>query len=671
MSKQKSPSLENRIRSAISLYESGKTNKAEKILAECIIESPMEFDALRVLGFIAGQQGRYEASAGYLQRAVDIQPSFIEGWYYLGKCFEHLKNLNAAVSAFDRAIQLFPNFFEAHHDRGLACFNLRRYDDAIASFHIACTLMPNSSEAWMNLGVVFNEKRNHVSAIECYERVVALSPKNFVALAALGNAYAARSLYPQAIKMYERILIEKPNTELVRGFIFNAKLFLADWSTYEADRKMLIEQCRGGLPCISPFNAAAVIDSPELQLHIAQRFGTPYHQAAIAQRPRARAHDKIVVAYLSADYHAHATAVLMLDILKNHDHNKFHIIGISFGPDIVSDTTKEIRASFDQFIDIREKTDFEAATLLRDLEVDIAVDLKGYTFGSRPGILAYRPAPVQVNYLGYPGTMGVNFIDYLIADRFVVPQVDDAFYSEAIVTLPGSYQPNGRNRAASKIVPRRQDHGLPESGIVFCSFNSPYKNNPTMFGVWMDLLKRVENSVLWLLSASTIFDGNIRAEAARRGVAPERIVFAKQLPLVEHFARLPLADIFLDSLPYGAHTTASDALWANVPVVTCVGRAFPGRVGQSILEALEMPELVTHSLPEYADLACKLATDGEMLRAIRKKIAGKIDTARLFDAGRYTRELEYAFTEMLKIHAAGEAPAKIVVPDLSVPSSTA
>jgi protein O-GlcNAc transferase len=666
MSKQKSPSLENRIRSAITLYESGKTNKAEKILAECIIESPMEFDALRILGFIAGQQGRYEASAGYLQRAVDIQPSFIEGWYYLGKCHEHLKNLREAVSAFDRAIQLFPNFFEAHHDRGLACFNLKRYDDAIASFNIACSLMPNSSEAWMNLGVVFSEKRNHIGAIECYERVVALAPENVVALAALGKAYSSSALYREAVRVYERLLIEKPNAELARGFIFNAKLFLADWSSYEIDRKILNEQSRGGVLCISPFIAAVAVDSPELQLLIAQRFGMPYHQAANAQRPRQTAHDKIVIAYLSADYHAHATAILMLDILKNHDRDKFQIIGISFGPDKASDTTKEIRASFDRFIDVREMTDFEAATLLRDLEVDIAVDLKGYTFNSRPGILAYRPAPIQVNYLGYPGTMGVNYIDYLIADKFVVPEADEAFYSEAIVTLPGTYQPNGRNRPAAQTAPARQDHGLPESGIVFCSFNSPYKNNPTMFDVWMDLLKRVENSVLWLLSASTIFEENIRAEAARRGVAPERIVFAKQAPMGEHLARLSLADIFLDSLPYGAHTTASDALWANVPVVTCVGNAFPGRVGQSILEALEMPELVTHSLPEYFDLAVKLATDEDMLRETRRKIAGKVKTSRLFDARRYARELEYAFTEMTRIHASGQAPTKIVVPNLSI-----
>lgn len=663
MATQKTAPLADRIHSAIMLYESGKTNKAERILADCVAESPMEFEALRILGFIAGQQGRYEISKEYLQRAVDIRPSFVEGWYYLGKCFEHLKNPEEAISVFDKAIQLFPRFFEAHHDRGLACFHLKRYEQAIASFNIACSLMPDSAEAWMNLGVALVETRNFSSAIECYERVVALSPKNTAALVALGKAYSKQSLHHEAIRVYELLLKEKPDADLVRGFIFNAKLFLADWSSYETDRKILIDESLKGLPCMSPFVAAAAVDSPELQLQIAKQFGAPYRRAAIERLSHAGAHDKIVVAYLSADYHAHATAVLMLEILKNHNRSQFHIVGISFGPDKFSDLTKEIRASFDRFIDVREKPDHETAMLLRDLEVDIAVDLKGYTFDSRPGILAYRPAPIQVNYLGYPGTMGVDYIDYLIADKFVVPEKDEAFYSEAIVTLPGSYQPNGRNRPISEELHSRRSHGLPESGIVFCSFNSPYKNNPAMFDVWANLLKRVEGSVLWLLSASTIFEENIKAEACRRDVASERIVFAKQVPLQEHLARLSLADIFLDSLPYGAHTTASDALWAHVPVVTCVGSAFPGRVGQSILEALEMPELVTHSLSEYFDLACRLATDKEMLAKTREKIAGKAKSSRLFDAERYTRELEYAYAEMMRIHSSGAAPQKIVVPD--------
>ncbi|RXZ36522.1 tetratricopeptide repeat protein [Oxalobacteraceae bacterium CAVE-383] len=664
MSKQKPVPTVASVRSAAELYESGKLNKAKRILLQCLEESPQEFEALRLLGFIAGRQNEYASSAQYLQRAVEIRPTFTEGWYYLGKCFEQLKKLENAVVAYDKAIQLYPDFFEAHHDRGHACFNLRRFDDAISSLAVACKLLPASADSWLYLGAAYGEKNNHAAAIECLERVLILSPQNLIALGSLANAYAALSMHVEAVRVYEKMLVVNPDEKLVRGYIFYIKMYLADWSDYEAEKQFFTDEAGHGAPRITPFIAAAISDSPKLQLQIASRHGAAFRQKPIEKRQHDKPHDKIRLAYLSSDYHAHATSVLMLDILKNHDRDKFEVMGISFGLDQFSDLTKDIRSSFDQFIDVKGKTNHEAAALLRDLEIDIAVDLKGYTFNARPEILAYRPAPIQVNYLGYPGTMGVDFIDYLIADKFVIPEDEQAFYSESIVTLPGSYQPNGRNRPASATATNRKAHGLPESGIVFCSFNSPYKNNPATFDLWMALLRKVENSVLWLLSESKQFEANLCAEAASRGIDSSRLVFAGKVRFDAHLARFSLADIFLDSLPYGAHTTASDALWANVPVVTCVGSTFPGRVGQSVLEALEMPELITHSLPEYFDLAYELATDPEMLRDIREKIAGKVKTSRLFDARRYTKELEQAYSEMVKIHQAGNSPRNIIVPDL-------
>jgi protein O-GlcNAc transferase len=665
MSTQKALSVDLKVRSGIELYESGKTNKAKRILVQCLEESPANFDALRILGFIAGQQNEYEIAAQYFQRAVDIQPTFVEGWYYLGKSFEQLGKPDYALSSFERAIQIFPNFFEAHHDRGLVQYRLKRYDDAIASFNIARSLSATSPEVWQNLGAVYVDKKNYRSAIECYERVVALVPTNFTALVALANTYSIMFLHQKAAQVYEKIFALKPDSEMVRGYIFNAKLFIAEWSNYEADKKMMIDETRAGMLCVSPFTAAAVFDSPELMLRVAKEFGRLCLRPPIGKHSETGARDKIVLAYLSADYYAHATSVLMLDVFKNHDRSKFEVIAISFGPVMISDATKEIRAAFDQFIDVKAMSDFEVARLLSDLNVDIAIDLKGYTFDSRPGILAYRPAPIQVNYLGYPGTMGVEYIDYLIADKFVIPASEDIHYAESIVTLPGCYQANGRNRPVVQTLALRADHGLPETAIVFCSFNSPYKHTPAMFDVWMNILKRIDKGVLWLLSGSPGFEENIRAEAIKRGVDANRIIFAEHVPLVEHLARLPLADLFLDSLPYGAHTTASDALWANVPVVTCVGRAFPGRVGQSVLEAMEMPELIAHSLPEYFDLACGLAGNEILRNETRKKIAGKVKTSRLFDAKRFTKELECAYAEMEQIRRAGKSPRKIVIPELN------
>jgi protein O-GlcNAc transferase len=270
-----------------------------------------------------------------------------------------------------------------------------------------------------------------------------------------------------------------------------------------------------------------------------------------------------------------------------------------------------------------------------------------------------------VNYLGYPGTLGADYIDYLIADRFVIPEDSEQFYAEHIVVLPDSYQPNGKNRTPAQIAVTRADVGLPENGFVFCSFNNTQKNNPRMLDIWTELLKQVDNSVLWMMSTSDLFEANILSEVKKRGIAPHRIVFAKRIPIAEHLARIPLADLFLDSLPYGAHTTASDALWANVPIVTCVGSTFPGRVGQSVLQALEMPELITYSLSDYFDLALTLATDRQMLDAVRRKLALKVETAPLFQSDRYIAHLEWAYTEMLRRYHAATPPDKITVPNLS------
>jgi protein O-GlcNAc transferase len=663
MNTPKPESLVNEVQVATSLYMAGNVDSAKARLLAFIKRAPRDFEAFRVLGFIAGQQENFADAAKYLERAVELQPEFVEGWYYLGTSFVRLKMPAKAIKCFDAALQLFPHFFEALHDKGLALFDLRRLDEAIQCFDAACAVNPDSPEAWLNLAAAFREKGDFANAIECYQRGLRLSPQNLTALAQLGTAYTIHGRHSEAIEVFEKLLAEKPDAEYARGFLFNLRLYAADWANFYADKDLLSREIRAGKPCITPFIAAAMSESPEEQLLVAKQCAEEYARPAM-RRPANKAGESGVIrlAYLSADFHAHATAVLMMDVIKQHDRNRFNVIGISFGPDQDSDMAETIRGAFDQFIDVRNKSDAEVAALIRDLDIDIAVDLKGYTLNSRPAILAYRPAPIQVNYLGYPGTMGVSHIDYVIADKYVIPESDEEFFTESVVLLPDSYQPNGKNRLAASHAPSREEAGLPVSGIVFCSFNSAYKNNPTTFDVWMDLLKAVDKSVLWLMSSSTVFEANIRSEAGKRGVDPQRIIFAKQVSFDEHMARIPLADIFLDSLPYGAHTTASDALWANVPVVTCVGNAFPGRVGQSVLQALEMPELITHSLSEYFALALHLATDGEALNAMRQKLSAKIQSAALFNAERYTAHLEWAYREMCKKNTAGMTPAKIIVP---------
>jgi predicted O-linked N-acetylglucosamine transferase (SPINDLY family) len=367
-------------------------------------------------------------------------------------------------------------------------------------------------------------------------------------------------------------------------------------------------------------------------------------------------HDKIRVAYLSADYRTHATALLMAGVFEAHDRSRFEITAISFGADDKSPMRARLEASFDRFIDVRSIGDAEVAKKLRDMEIDIAVDLKGYTQEGRPGILAHRPAPIQAQYLGYPGTMAAGYYDYVIADPIVIPEEQRPFFSEQVAYLPDTYQCNDSKRAIAPRAPRRSEMGLPENGFVFCCFNNNHKILPQMFDIWMRLLRQIDNSVLWLLQDNLAVVRNLSREAIARGVAPERLVFARRCMPADHLARQRLADLFLDTLPYNAHTTCSDALWAGLPVLTVQGDCFAGRVAASLLSAHGVPELITHSLEEYEAAALKLARDPAALTAIREKVVRHRDTHALFDTVRFTRNLEAAYLTMWERYQRGERP---------------
>jgi protein O-GlcNAc transferase len=408
-----------------------------------------------------------------------------------------------------------------------------------------------------------------------------------------------------------------------------------------------------------PFENVAVSGSPRDQLECARLWigdTCPARATPLWSGQRYR-HDRIRLAYLSADFHEHAIAYLVAGLFEQHDRTRFDTIGISFCPDRDSEIRTRLKSSVGRFIDVRNKTDLEAAALLRDMEVDVAVDLTGLTGGSRPGMLALRPAPIQVNYLGYPGTMGADYIDYVIADRTVIPESDRPHYSEKVVYLPDTYAAADSRRRIADPTTSRAEAGLPETGFVFCSFNNSYKITPCMFDIWMRLLREIDGSVLWLLAADEAAVANLRREASARGVAADRLVFAQRTPVADHLARHALADLFLDTLPYNAHTTASDALWAGLPLVTCPGSTFAGRVAASLLNAVGLPEFVTHSLEDYAALALRLARDCDFLTATKSKLAQNRGTHPLFDTARFTRNIEAAYERMWALFQNGEPAA--------------
>jgi len=377
--------------------------------------------------------------------------------------------------------------------------------------------------------------------------------------------------------------------------------------------------------------------------------------------------DRITLGYLSADFQEHATAHLVAELFQLHDRKRFRVIGYSYGRDDGSAARRELRESFDDFVDLLDCSHAESAARIRADAVDILVDLKGYTTDARPEILLMRPAPVQVSYLGYPGTMGSDVIDYVLVDRLVAPADEQPYFTERLVQLPDCYQVNDRRRPIAPRTPTREECGLPENGIVFCCFNSAYKITPPIFNIWMRLLAGVPGSVLWLLETNATAVGNLRREAeARLEGAAARLVFAPSLANREHLARLGVADLFLDTLPYNAHTLSSDALWAGCPVITCTGHAFPGRVAASLLLAIELPELVTDSLAGYEALALELARQPDRLRSVREKLRANRLTTALFDSRRFTRHIESAFETMWRAHVAGELPRVFAVTPIEV-----
>lgn len=489
-----------------------------------------------------------------------------------------------------------------------------------------------------------------------------------------GSAYVALGQLDKALGAYDRALTIKPDLKRTRGGRLHIKLQLGDWTNLNAEISKIIASVRADETPIAPFEFLAVSSSPADQLLCTQQNLADYGLFPAVWRGETYAHDRIRIGYFSADFRTHPVGQLAVGLLEAHDKSLFETIALSFGPDDNSDLRRRIKSAVENFIDVENVSDADLAALIRRREIDILIDPTGFTIRGRFNVLARRVAPVQVNFLGYSGTMGADCIDYIIADRTVIPEDHFPFYSEKVVWLPDTYQPNSyrsndNKRGASERVSTRAECNLPEAAFVFCCFNNTYKITPAVFDVWMRLLKAVPDSVLWLTQTNSTAESNLRAEAQRRGVAPERIIFAPKLPeMSDHLARQRQANLFLDTLLYNAHTTASDALWAGLPVLTCLGETFAGRVAASLLNAVGLPELITTSLEDYETLALKLAREPLLLASIKAKLARNREAAPLFDTALFTRHIEAAYTAMWQRYQRGEPPGAIAVPSVAAPS---
>ncbi len=621
-------------------------------------------------GDVSRDLKRYDQAFAAYDKALSIKPDLAEAWLGRGNVFRDLKRYDEAFAAYDRALSIKPDLAEAWLGRGNVSCDLARHDEAFAAYDRALSIKSDLAEGWLGRGNISRDLKRYDEAFAAYGKALSIRPDLAEAWLGRGNVCYELKRYDEALAAYDKALSIQSDFEGAEGARLFAKTSLCSWKNLETEIANLTTSIKLGKANSVPFSFLAFSNSPEDQLRCAKTWvATNYPQALKSiWRGTIYKHDKIRVGYVSADFRQHPVAHLIAGVFECHDRSRFETTAISIGPKDNSEIRSRLEGSFDEFVDAWAIGSADIAKKILEAEIDILIDLNGFTENARTEIFAHRPAPIQVSYLGYPGTLGSSYIDYVIADPTLIPASQQNSYIEKVAYLPHSYLPHDKeSRVISNGSAGRREFGLPDKGFIFCCFNNAYKYNPNVFGSWLKLLEAVDHSVLWLSENNTIAADNLKKEAVIAGVDPDRLVFAKRLPSAqEHLARYRLADLFLDTLPYNAHSTASDALWAGLPVLTQMGNTFAGRVAASLLNAVDLPELITHSQEEYEARAIELALNREMLQAIRERLQRNRLTTPLFDTALYTKHLEAAYKAMYQRYQTGLPPDHIEVPSRAI-----
>jgi predicted O-linked N-acetylglucosamine transferase (SPINDLY family) len=644
-----------------------KLKRSEAALASydrAIGANPDYVEAYCNRGVMMAERRQFDAAIADFDRSIEINPAFAPAYLYRGNILHRQKHWDAALASYDRAIELDPDFADAICNRGVLWADLRRMDLAFACMDRAIAIKPDFAEAFCNRAALNGAIQKYDLAMEDCNKSIALNPDFADAYSQRAHILIETKKFAAAVEDFDKLMVLKPEHAFLRGVRRHTQMNICDWNGFEVDIPLLIAGIRADEAVVPPMQALGLIDEESLHHAAAKiwvREECPARDLPHAI-PRKVAHDKIRIGYFSADFHQHPVGMLMAEVIEMHDREKFEVTAFSFGPNPRDAMRTRLEKTFDRFIEVRPKSDREIAELARDLDLDIAIDLGGFTANCRPMIFALRAAPIQVNYLGYPGTMGAPYMDYLIADETVIPEAHRAYYSEKIVYLPRCYLPHDSTRRIAEMVYTREQLGLPSQGFVYCCFNNSFKLTPVVFDRWMRILQRVPQSVLWLSQGNPAAAANLSREAERRGIDKRRIIFADRMASSErHLARLRAADLFLDTHPYNAHATALDALWAGLPLLTYLGRSFAGRVGASLLATLGLQELVASTPEEYEELAVNLANDASRMAAIRQKLNERRVNTRLFDGQSFARILEAAYTAIYERYRAGLAPEHVYV----------
>jgi predicted O-linked N-acetylglucosamine transferase (SPINDLY family) len=640
----------------LAAHQQGALEQARALYERVLKWHPNHFDAVHMLGLVAYQQGHLDRAALLIAKALKIDPDTAFAHNNYANVLQDQRKLTSALASYDRAISLDPQYAEAHNNRGDVLQVMGRLPEALLSYARALEISPRYAAAFYNQGNAFGRLGRWREAVESYDQALSIESQYPQALMNRGNALFELRDNEAATQSYKQALSIDPAIPYLAGTLLHVNMQQCKWADYRTQLEALLIDLRAHKPSCLPFPLLSLTDDAALHKQVAQAWiETEYTKPRAAWVSTACSrHKKLRIGYFSGDFRNHPVAYLTAGLFEEHDRSQFEIFAFSFGPDTPDDMRLRLEKAFDHFVDVKDCTDAQLIARAREADLDIAIDLMGLTKGCRPRIFLARVAPVQMSYLGYPGTTGISEMDYILVDQTIAEPVDASHYTEKFIRLAHSFQVNDPSRRPSDRVFSRAELGLPPTGFVFCCFNNNYKINPAIFDCWMRMLQSVPGSVLWLREATEQAAQNLRDEARARGVEATRLVFAGRIEsMADHLARQRAADLFVDALPYNAHTTASDALLAGVPVLTCKGQSYASRVGASLLRALDLSELITNNLDEYVQLAVALAQDPARLSAVRSALQQKLLVTPLFDIKRFTRNIEQAFLTAIERKAAG------------------
>jgi len=673
---------------ALQLYglivaEKGQYKLAQSLMEKALSINPNDIKVNNNLGLTYSRMGIYPKAIQYFSKSIEIEPKYLEALYNRGMAFQAInelqlakndyenalninpnnisvlinlgnllqekKNFQKALILYEKVIKLDPNNYHAFNNRGHLKYSLQKYSEALSDFDMAIHINSKYADAFSNRGMTLQILGQTEAALNDYNKAILINKQFIQALQNRANLLCEIGRIDEGLRDLKNIYDLNPKFPYLKGTMLATKLRVCDWKNFDFEKREIEELIQNEEKVSQPFWIIPIVNSAILQKKVAQdwcktNYGHIYRNKIKIKKDLKR---KIKIGYFSADFHNHATMYLIAKLFELHDREKFEIYGFSFGKRYPDEMWQKANAHLDNFFDVSKKTDFEVSTLARNINIDIGIDLKGYTLHCRPGIFAHGVAPIQINYLGYPGTMAAPFIDYIIADHILVPKENNDFYTEKIIYMPNSYQANDDSRQISQKQFKREDFGIPNNCFVFCCFNNNYKINPDIFNSWVKILKNVQNSILWLLEDNETAKTNLLREGRMRGVDLNRIIFAKRIPHAEHLARHKLADLFLDTFPCNAHTTASDSLWSGLPVLTIKGDTFASRVAASLLSNLGLDYLITKNNVEYENLAILLGNNQNRLTELKSVLDKNLKTSPLYDSKKFTLDLEEKYLELI------------------------